>query len=87
MRPTRAVYAKSGYHATIKKYIELQLQLAKRRYGDPVDIASNYADLGDRDQAFACWRRLTWKNPIISITSKRCINWMVCTLTPAMPRS
>jgi len=47
------VYAKSGYHATIKKYIELQLQLAKRRYVDPFDIASNYADLGDRDQAFA----------------------------------
>ena len=47
------VYAKSGYHATIKKIIELYLQLAKRRYVDPADIAFDYADLGDKDQAFA----------------------------------
>lgn len=47
------VYSQSGYQSAIKKYIELQLQLAKRRYVDPVEIAANYADVGDRDQAFA----------------------------------
>jgi serine/threonine protein kinase/tetratricopeptide (TPR) repeat protein len=47
------MYSKSGYQATIKKYIEMQLQLAKRRYVDPFDIACNYADVGDRDKAFA----------------------------------
>ena len=50
---TARAYSKSGYQAAIKKYIELQLQLTKRRYVDPADIAANYADVGDRDQAFA----------------------------------
>jgi serine/threonine protein kinase/TolB-like protein/Flp pilus assembly protein TadD len=47
------VYAKSGYPATIKRIIELKLQLAKREYVDPAEIAFYYADLGDKDQAFA----------------------------------
>jgi serine/threonine protein kinase/tetratricopeptide (TPR) repeat protein len=47
------VYSKSGYHATIKKIIELKLQLAKRQYVDPAEIAFNYAELGDNDQAFS----------------------------------
>jgi hypothetical protein len=33
------VYAKSGHKAAMKKIIELQYQLAKRRYVDPADIA------------------------------------------------
>jgi tetratricopeptide (TPR) repeat protein len=47
------VYAKSGYQATIRRIIELQLQLAKLQYVDPADIAVNYAELGDKDQTFA----------------------------------
>ncbi|HEV3205962.1 MAG TPA: protein kinase [Terriglobales bacterium] len=47
------VYAKSGYPATLKKILEMQLQLAKRRYVDPADIADVYAEVGDKDQAFA----------------------------------
>ena len=46
------VYPKFGYQATIRKIIELRLQLAKRRYVDPFDVAVNYAELGDKDQAF-----------------------------------
>jgi serine/threonine protein kinase/tetratricopeptide (TPR) repeat protein len=47
------VYGKSGYPATIKKIIELKLQLAKRRYVDPYEIGCLYAEPGDKDQAFA----------------------------------
>ena len=47
------VYAKSGYPATMKKILEMQLQLAKRRYVDPADIADSFAEMGDKDQAFA----------------------------------
>ncbi len=47
------MYAKSGYPATMKKILEMQLQLAKRRYVDPADIADVYAEVGDKDQAFA----------------------------------
>ena len=47
------VYAKSGYQAAMSRIIEMQLQLAKRRYVDPAEIAGNYAELGDKDQAFA----------------------------------
>jgi TolB-like protein/Tfp pilus assembly protein PilF len=50
---TARVYAKSGYRAAIKAWVEHQLQLAKLRYVDPADIAYNYADLGEKDQAFA----------------------------------
>jgi serine/threonine protein kinase/Tfp pilus assembly protein PilF len=46
------VYAKSGYQAAIRRIIELQLQLAKRRYVDPGDIGMDYAVLGEKDQAF-----------------------------------
>jgi eukaryotic-like serine/threonine-protein kinase len=47
------VYPKSGYPATVKRLIELQLQIARQRYVDPGEIALNYAELGDKDQAFA----------------------------------
>jgi tetratricopeptide (TPR) repeat protein len=47
------VYAKSGYQAAMKKILEMQLQLTKRRYVDPADIAGTYAVVGDKDQAFA----------------------------------
>jgi serine/threonine protein kinase/Tfp pilus assembly protein PilF len=46
------VYAKSGYEPAVRRTIELQVQLAKRRYVDPADIGYNYAALGKRDQAF-----------------------------------
>jgi serine/threonine protein kinase/Tfp pilus assembly protein PilF len=46
------VYARSGYQAAMRRIIELQLQLAKRRYVDPALIGFNYAVLGDKDQAF-----------------------------------
>jgi non-specific serine/threonine protein kinase len=46
------VYAKSGYQAAMRRTIELQLQLAKRRYVDPAQIGFNYAALGEKDQAF-----------------------------------
>ena len=64
------MYPKSGYHATIKKIIELYLQLAKRRYVDPADIAFDYADLGDKDQAFAWLEKAYPENPMIWNTSK-----------------
>ncbi len=47
------VYSKSSYQATLRRIIQLQLQLSKRRYVDPADIAFGYAELGDKDQAFA----------------------------------
>src|SRR5260370_14948409 len=46
------VYAQSGIEAAIRRSIELQVQLAKRRYVDPADIGYNYAKLGEKDQAF-----------------------------------
>ena len=47
------VYPKSGYPAAMRRIIEMQLQLAKRRYVDPADIGFNYAELGEKDEAFA----------------------------------
>jgi serine/threonine protein kinase/tetratricopeptide (TPR) repeat protein len=47
------VYAKSGIKAAIVREIELRKQLAKRRYADPSEIAYLYAQLGDKEQAFA----------------------------------
>jgi serine/threonine protein kinase/Tfp pilus assembly protein PilF len=47
------VYAKSGYQAALRRIVELNLQLAKKRYVDPGDIAMEYAALGEKDQAFA----------------------------------
>ena len=49
---TAKAYAKSGIEAAIRRRIELQMQLAKRRYVDPADIGYNYAELGEKDQAF-----------------------------------
>jgi len=46
------VYSKSGFESAMRRIIELQVQLAKRRYVDPADIGYNYAALGERDQAF-----------------------------------
>jgi eukaryotic-like serine/threonine-protein kinase len=50
---TARVYAKSGYSAALRRSIELQLQLAKRRYLDPAKIGFDYAQLGEKDQAFS----------------------------------
>jgi serine/threonine protein kinase/Tfp pilus assembly protein PilF len=46
------VYAKSGYPAAMRRIIELELELAKRRYVDPAEIGVNYAEVGDKNQAF-----------------------------------
>jgi serine/threonine protein kinase/Tfp pilus assembly protein PilF len=46
------VYAMKGYKAAIRRKVELELQLTKRRYVDPAAIGYDYAELGDRDQAF-----------------------------------
>jgi serine/threonine protein kinase len=45
------VYAKSGYRDALQRLLELQLQLAKRRYVDPTFIAYSYALLGKKDEA------------------------------------
>ncbi len=47
------VYSKSGYAATIKRIIDLELQRAKRQYVDPAAIGFWYAELGDKGQSFA----------------------------------
>ena len=47
-----SVYAKSGLQAAISKDVVLRKQLAARRYVDPDFIASDYAALGNKDQAF-----------------------------------
>jgi serine/threonine protein kinase/Tfp pilus assembly protein PilF len=49
---TSRVYAKSGYSAALKKQADLELQLSKRRYVDPAILGYDYAEAGDKDQAF-----------------------------------
>jgi len=46
------VYAKSGLKASLVREIELEKQLAKRRYVDPSTLAYDYALLGDKEQTF-----------------------------------
>jgi TolB-like protein/Tfp pilus assembly protein PilF/tRNA A-37 threonylcarbamoyl transferase component Bud32 len=46
------VYAKSGYHPALLRIIELEKDLAKRRYVDPGIIAYTYAELGNPDEVF-----------------------------------
>jgi serine/threonine protein kinase/Tfp pilus assembly protein PilF len=45
-------YAKSGVRAALTRRIELEQQLAKRRYVDPATIAFDYAALDMKDQTF-----------------------------------
>lgn len=52
MEEAAKVYTKSGYRASVARMVELQKQLAERRYVDPAEIAFNYAELGDRQQTF-----------------------------------
>jgi serine/threonine protein kinase/Tfp pilus assembly protein PilF len=47
------IYAKSGYRAALTRAVELHLQLSKRRYVDPANIAYGYAELGLADPTFA----------------------------------
>jgi tetratricopeptide (TPR) repeat protein len=49
---TAKIYAKSGLRPAVLRRIELQQQLAKRRYVDPTAIAFDYAALDMKDQAF-----------------------------------
>jgi tetratricopeptide (TPR) repeat protein len=50
-------YKRSGSHAATLKNLELMLQLSKHRYVDPGDIASNYAAVGQPDEAFLWWNK------------------------------
>jgi eukaryotic-like serine/threonine-protein kinase len=50
-------YKQSGYKAATQKNVELLLQLSKRRYVDPGDIAGEYAVLGEADATFLWWNR------------------------------
>jgi len=52
MEEAAKVYAKSGYRTSVARMVELQKQLAERRYVDPAEVAFNYAELGDRQQTF-----------------------------------
>ncbi len=47
------VFAQSGIRASVERQIELEKQLAKRRYVDPAAIAYDYSFLGDKEQTFA----------------------------------
>jgi len=46
-------FAKSGYQGAMRRIVELKLQLGKKRYVDPAEIAFDYAAIGEKDQAFA----------------------------------
>jgi len=48
----RREYAKSTYRGAMKRLVALQEEQAKRIYIDPVEIARNYALLGEKDRAF-----------------------------------
>ena len=52
-KATSQEYSKAGYHAAIKRWVELQEDEAKRIYVDPALIAGNCALLGDKDKAFS----------------------------------
>jgi len=47
------VFAQSGLRASMERQIDLEKQLAKRRYVDPAGIAYDYSFLGDKEQTFA----------------------------------
>lgn len=47
------VYAMAGRHGEARQQINELLELSKRRYIPPYDIAQIYAGLGEKDQAFA----------------------------------
>ena len=53
VRAVRQEYSKSGFRGAMKRYVELQEEQSKRIYIDPALIASNYAAMGEKDQAFA----------------------------------
>jgi serine/threonine protein kinase/Tfp pilus assembly protein PilF len=46
-------YHQSGYRAAALQSLELDKQLAKRRYVDPADIALRCADVDDKEQTFS----------------------------------
>jgi len=48
---TRA-YAQTGYRGAVTKIIEMTKELSKKRYVDPGGIATEYAALGDKQEAF-----------------------------------
>ncbi len=50
---TAKVYAKAGFRPAMTHRIELEQQLAKRRYVDPATIAFDYAALDMKPQTFA----------------------------------
>ena len=49
---TAKVYAKSGFRPAMLRRIEMEQQLAKRRYVDPAIVAFDYASLDMREPTF-----------------------------------
>ncbi len=62
------VYSRSGLKAARVRQVELRMQLAKRRYVDPAQIAYGYAELSDKEQTFA------WLDKALAETSARLQN-------------
>ena len=53
VRAVRKEYSKSGFHVAMTRLAELQQEQSNRFYIDPAFIATDYAIIGDKDQAFA----------------------------------
>ena len=45
-------YSRSGFQASMRRWVELQEEESKRIYVDPAVIACNYAWIGEKDKAF-----------------------------------
>jgi serine/threonine protein kinase/Tfp pilus assembly protein PilF len=50
-------FKQSGYRAAMLRSIQFRIQLSKRRYVDPGDIAGDYAAIRDADNAFLWWNK------------------------------
>jgi Tfp pilus assembly protein PilF len=46
------IYKKTGFKAAQARRTQLHIELSKRRYVDPASIGYDYAELGDKEQAF-----------------------------------
>jgi len=53
VRAVRKEYSKSGFHVAMTRLAELQQEQSNRFYIDPAFIATDYAIIGNKDQAFA----------------------------------
>jgi tetratricopeptide (TPR) repeat protein len=50
-------YKKSGYAGVLQSWVEGLIEVSKRRYVSPYDIAQTYARLGEKEQAIAWLER------------------------------